>query len=556
MTNLKIEAEIKDLKKILCDNDLFYQIPDYQRNYTWNKDNLSDLVDDLFNAYQNNKEEKYFCGSLVLVNSEKDKRYDIIDGQQRITTFIILSCVFRDFYIEDLGNKSRDYIASAIQDKYDEYKKKLTLLTDITCQNFFEEEVLKKIKPQKENRESIENKYPKNKYLQNAYYLIKFIQEKLKENAEVNINSFVEWIFENVVLTTITCPNQDTSIQIFNVLNDRGMPLSSVDILKSFLMHKLPDEGRKTFKNSWDSINNNLKESDLNMESLFRLYLYYTTTINQKTTLHKELLGTFKNQNPLELIHKIGNFAKAYIELLKSEDKYIYCLKYSTRYSIYWQSILTTAKFVEYKNIEGLKKILVAYYYQNWIAGGTTARIKQTSFNILKKVKEETHLDKIKEEIKKNLETYKTTSSFKEELKSNYVYDKTWSKPLLLLLEYFLKDDSNQSFIPLDKEIHIEHILPQNSEENSWGYFNDDDKEKWTNALANLTLLSMRKNIQAKNKSFKCKKEAYTKKDNVATSFELTRQIFENDEWNLEILEKRQNNLIDEIKKILDIFLY
>ncbi|HIP33204.1 MAG TPA: DUF262 domain-containing protein [Bacteroidia bacterium] len=99
---MKIEADIQNLKKILVDDEKFYQIPDYQRPYSWNKDNLSDLIDDLVTAYLENKDETYFCGSLVLVNNNIANRYDIIDGQQRITTFTILSCIFRDIYTSEL----------------------------------------------------------------------------------------------------------------------------------------------------------------------------------------------------------------------------------------------------------------------------------------------------------------------------------------------------------------------------------------------------------------------------------------------------------------------
>lgn len=60
---MKIEAEIENLKKILVDDEKFYQIPDYQRPYSWDKDNLSDLVDDLVSAYLENKKETWFFGA-------------------------------------------------------------------------------------------------------------------------------------------------------------------------------------------------------------------------------------------------------------------------------------------------------------------------------------------------------------------------------------------------------------------------------------------------------------------------------------------------------------
>jgi uncharacterized protein with ParB-like and HNH nuclease domain len=82
MENLKIDAEISNLKKILADDEKFYQIPDYQRPYSWDKENISDLIDDLVSAFKRNNNENYFCGSIVLVENNNDKRFDVIDGQQ------------------------------------------------------------------------------------------------------------------------------------------------------------------------------------------------------------------------------------------------------------------------------------------------------------------------------------------------------------------------------------------------------------------------------------------------------------------------------------------
>ena len=355
----QIKAEIKNLENILCDRVFFYQIPDYQRAYAWDKEQLSNLVDDLVNAYQNNNNEHYFCGSLVLIKNNKDERYDVIDGQQRITTFIILSCVLRDFYGSNLGEKASDYINEAIQDRYKETKRKLTLLTDENHQNTFEQEVLKKIKLDEKPRKSIEKKYPNNKYLQNAHYLSDFIAEKVgetKENGSIDPDDFVNWMFENTVLTTIICSSQDTAIQIFNVLNDRGMELTSVDILKSSLMRGLLDEDRRSFKATWDNITQRIKENDLSMEGLFTAYLYYTITSNPEVTLHKELLETFGNKNAMEIIHELEKFSGSYIAILTKEDNYIYCLMY-LRHAIFWQAILTTADYKDYQDIEELKRI-------------------------------------------------------------------------------------------------------------------------------------------------------------------------------------------------------
>ncbi len=554
---LEIKALIESLKKVLCDDERFYQIPDYQRPYSWDKDNVSDLISDLVTSYINNIEENYFCGSLVLVQGDKG-RLDIIDGQQRVTTFTILACVIRDLYYDILDEKQKDYIKLSIQDKYENTKRKLKFLTNDKYQLDFEETVLKKINFVS-NKNDYEKDFPKNRYLQNAH----FIRDNIKENFvnfNIDVNKFVIWLYEKVVLTTILCPNADSAIRIFNVLNDRGMPLSPIDILKSSLMQRiLNEEDKNTFKVSWEAIITKLEFDDIAFEDMLNSYLYYKLGDNPSVRIDTELMDIFKKENklenPLEIISEIKKFSDSYIEILTLKNKYIFCLKY-LKHRIYWTSILASAKFVKYKDFDKLIKYLMAYYYQNWIAGKTVANIKQTSFNIIKSIKKDDNIDEIIKLMQENLKKYETTNMFENELNINNHYERNWAKPLLILVEYFWTDSQNeqQSFIPLSSKLHLEHILPQTTNEFWNNIFTIEQREIWTNSLANLVLLSLRKNIQAQNYDFNSKKEAYFNNDNVVTSFHTTRDIKEICEWNEKELKLRKDKLVNKINEIINIF--
>jgi len=503
----------------------------------------------LIDAY----DDTYFCGSLVLVYNERDSRFDIIDGQQRTTTFSIISCVFRDIYFDSLGLKAKKYISNSIQDEFEDSKRKLKFLTNEQYQIDFEETVLKSINFK--DVKNIEKEFPDNKYLQNAHYIKIILEERFAEN-DIDVNEFVIWFFENVVLTVITCPSPDSAIQIFNVLNDRGMPLSSIDILKSSLMQKLDGkEDRNAFKAKWGRISSNLKFANFDMDGMLNTYLYYKLSTNPKSRLDKELLIVLNKEekNSLEIIKEIYDFSEAYINSLIMEDKHLYCLR-CLKHKIYWNSILSTALFSKYPHTEELKTLLVAYYYQNWIAGATVARIKQTSFNILKLVKAGEPIDKILFEMQENLKKYSTTKTFKEEVEGRWVYGRKWDRAILLLIEYFSSDNSNQSYISIGSKLHLEHVLPQTPTDDWKEIFDKENLDKWTNSLANLTLLSMRKNIQAQNYSFEKKVKAYQNKDNVVSSFLITQDIISCEKWDVFELEKREKHLIDKIMKKLDLF--
>ncbi|ECK1937988.1 HNH endonuclease, partial [Campylobacter lari] len=184
----------------------------------------------------------------------------------------------------------------------------------------------------------------------------------------------------------------------------------------------------------------------------------------------------------------------------------------------------------------------------------TVATIKQTSFRILKLVKEKSDIQEIRSEILENIKNNNTEENYMENLKYHYVYGKKWDKPILLMLEYFATDNNHHKFIPLNADIQIEHVLPIKYKEYNWDkIFTEDEREDWTNALANLTLISMRKNVQALNYDFTRKKEIYANKE-VLTCYTITQDIIHNyAEWNVKSLEKREKDLIEKISNILSI---
>ncbi|MGN0728903.1 DUF262 domain-containing protein [Treponema sp.] len=557
----KLSVELKNLISIFSsdpNNENFYQVPNYQRPYSWNKENISELLDDLFTAYVNSREEEYFCGSIVLVENKNDERNDIIDGQQRFTTFTIFICFIKSLYFNQLSNKNKDIINEAIHDRYENSKFRLRFRTDDKNENDYEQSIVLKDRIQfdesiKENQ--IEKKIKNNRYLQNAYFIKCFFENLSSRPENLDINDFVDFLMNKVVFTVIKSKDTSNAIRIFNVLNDRGMPLSSIDILKSNLMTSLNIEDRKTFKAKWDSINEKVNHR-FDFEDMLQSYLYYKIASNPHKRIDEELLEIYKKEkvDSLSAINEISKFADSYLDIMEAADKYIYILKY-LRHSIYWTTILSTARFLNYSDFEQLKKILAAYYFQNWIAGATIARIKQTSLNIISEIKKKSPVEKIRNLLKSNLEKYKTTQDYRSNLESENVYHFNWCKSVLFVCEYFSTDNDNFNFLPLDKNIWIEHILPETVNSDSpWRKdFTQEEIDELTHCIGNLTPLSLRKNIQAQNYSFEKKKEAYGKKDNIATSFYITQQVLAEESWTPDKVRMRKSAVVSKLSKIFEL---
>ncbi len=560
----KVEVELKKLHQILVDSEYFYQVPDYQRPYVWDKDHLGALIDDLVGSYTNNREDEYFCGSIVIAENQKDNRWDVVDGQQRLTSFIILACTILRLYKDSLEQKSKAFIEESIYDRYDKEKERLKFLTAQNYNSIFENTVLNHLEFEDIKKSELNKKFEENTYLRNAYYFKELLNESVENGSISDMDDFVKWFYEHIVLTRIICFEQDSAMQIFQVLNDRGQPLSPIDILKSSLMQEIKQdsEKRKDFITTWDKLVEACKSVegvDIDLEDFFNMYLEYADPSTSKKRADKGLKKVFKDskKDACGFIYEISEFMKAYTALLKKQDRYVYLLRYLP--SRYWASILTTALYVKYPDFDALKKLLVSYYYQTWIAGGTITRIKQTSINIIKNVKSNKSVETIKELILNNINSYNTFDQYLYNLwNSSSVYPSKWVRPVLALANYFMADEEKPHFIVMDAETQVEHILPQKPKRGSqWNAdFDKEKREEWVNNIANLTLLKRKKNAQALNGDFDEKRKIYGGKDTskVISCYDITKELYSNyRKWNEKSLQERYKFLYNTITPILHI---
>ncbi len=228
----KIDSYEWYLKNTLKE-ELYYQIPIYQRPYQWTEENCEKLLDDLFFNYEYDRESDYFCGSLVLVKSDPNSKtatYDIVDGQQRLSTFILLAKVLADLYNDCLsGTKNLEHLQESWKDRHTE-KKRLSFNTIGSNAEYDFAYALEHFN----DSQASKNKIIENNYLKNAVCLKNYLEKKEIKN----INNFIDWLYFKVVFITITCPDADKALRIFNVLNARGLALNATDIFKGGIVKR------------------------------------------------------------------------------------------------------------------------------------------------------------------------------------------------------------------------------------------------------------------------------------------------------------------------------
>ena len=281
----KLNVDQKTIMLLFSDKKSDFLIPDYQRPYAWEEGQCQTLWDDIFsfafpdNNYENfNKDEEYFLGSIVTFENENNKK-EVIDGQQRLTTLMLLLRAFYSKFgnMQDNNSKNtRERIAQCLW-KTDEFGEadlsKLKIDSEVATDNDKDEflEIL---------RAGIVAKDQRSNYAKNYIFFQQKIDEFLSE-----FPSYFAYlparILQNCILLPIEAESQDTALRIFSTLNDRGLPLSDADIFKAqFYKHFGAKNQKDIFIEKWKELEEKSSKifKPLNgtpMDELFTRYMYF-----------------------------------------------------------------------------------------------------------------------------------------------------------------------------------------------------------------------------------------------------------------------------------------
>ena len=233
-----MNGSLVNLNEMLVGNKI-YDIPVYQRSYAWEQENLEDLWEDLY--YLDISKQHYF-GTVLIKDSGKTaqaalttlKRFDVIDGQQRLTTVLIL---LREIIFQ-LKEVSGDELKGDVADLEKNYLKngehyKLNPLGD-DC-DFFHHVVI----DSNEFLESDTNTHSQRRLAEAKAFFRKQLIEERKRQASGYIEFLVRFKqkIDGLQLIQYQVESDADAIRIFETTNDRGRPLSNLEKTKSFLMH-------------------------------------------------------------------------------------------------------------------------------------------------------------------------------------------------------------------------------------------------------------------------------------------------------------------------------
>ena len=539
-------------------------MPEFQRPYSWDDDQIEQFWEDVYSEWRENKDSRYFFGSMIFAKETEryGYKYIVIDGQQRLTTLLILLCVVRDLFLKN-KDKSKEF-SSEFKDRIKHcirYFGRFKLKLQPEHNYVFENTILKGIRfPNIKSKKELQSLRQENKYLYVAHLFKEKLLELYKSMGSKGIESFISYVLDNVEIVEILTSDIPKAIWIFQVVNTRGLELSPADIIKVNLYTETSEDYREDFKILWHRLESVATEFGRDLAELFTYYAYYRLAPNRPRRAVHEVIGNIFNNDKrngwltTNFLYDVKEFVDAIRDIEESQsDRTILTMRYLPN-ETYWLTVLASAKKENYRDFKNLAKEIRRFFYLYWIAGYTTQKVRQPSLRIIDMIKRKKPVDVIREEIKNRLEEDDVYRLAIENLNGN-VYGQRWLKPLLLMIEYEHSEPAKIVYLDL-KNVHIEHILPQKWKGNNYWKerWDENNAKKWLNKLGNLTLLYKRMNEKIRNASFPVKLKYYKGLEKEApTSFILTRKLWQYNDWTPREVDNRHRWIMNEIINMLNI---
>ena len=550
MKNGLIEANKGILKKIFSE-EFWFIVPQYQRPYVWQEENIQELIDDLYYAFENKQNSEYFLGALVLKRTKEEefKEYEILDGQQRLTTLCMMIAVLRDLmkkpqykwtlsqmiYQEEnelLRVPSRSRIKYNTRDKVKDFVKDYIIPSGST-----------------RRKEIVKFHESTNISVANMSKAISIMHEVFA--GKDNLEAFAVFLLNNVLFIYVSTDNTEDAFRLFTILNDRGMPLSNSDILKSINIGEVGEEDLDEYCESWEYLEEKYNKS-------FDRFLSFARTILLKNKPVSNLLDEYekniykkgilkKGKNTIDFLIELDQVYDAIIDLndkeLSNEYKNLVTIMKIGLHSDEWIPALMSY-FIKFKyyNLDEFIKRLEYKFVGDLMSNISPSKRRENLNNIIKTIEiiNESTIDTLLD----NKELFDIDKNIFRNNINGEVYGKKYTKYLLLKIEYLMSD--NAVHLSDYKEISIEHILPQNPPKKShWTKdFTENQRKLWTNKLCNLVLISNKKNVKLGNLDFKKKKEEYLKhRMDVFNNSKIL--LDKSSKWDEATLKIRQNTLVN-----------
>ena len=544
----QITANQWPLSKVFS-NDYLFEIPFYQRPYSWREEHVSTLLDDLRNGLERDKDEPYFLGSVVLIKDEDDPKSQVVDGQQRLTTLTVLLCVLRELAEEE----KKKHLEPAIREDQNPVfgtAERFRITLREQDREFFQERIQTPGQLDSFLSEDPVRFSDSQKLLQGN---TRYLNREISRLSVAERDALAMYVIQNCCLVVVSASNGDSAHRIFEVMNDRGLDLSPTDILKSGVLSQIPYDSQAGYAQKWETYEEELGRD--NFRALFAHIRMIYRRDKQRNTLQVEFRDSVLSKYAARQF--VDEVLEPYAEVYgilsgpsyeSSEDPRAVnrLLRHLKRIgNVDWMPPAMLYFHKHGKDRAGIltfTKDLERLAYGLFIRGANVNERIRRYAEVIGSIEQGADLSEEASPLQ-----------LKQGEKTDILHrldGGIYNMPLLMRLNSLRYEGEPPD--DLAWATSIEHVLPQNpSADSEWmrNFPDETERVRWTHSLANLVLLSRRKNSQASNWDFKRKKEVYFLPGSGISPFALTNEVAGEPEWTPAVLEHRQKDLLEALKK-------
>lgn len=542
--------EKRFIKDILLQPRRQFRVPVYQREYSWDTTNCSQFLKDIQNCTVNNV--KHYIGSIVYTKTDSDDVDDclVIDGQQRITTMLLLLKAIYDMADEkneeDLNIKNKVSEALYNTNCDDRYKLKLKPVESDNTQLEF---LLMGAFDSLDAKSNISINY---------YYFKENLNKYILEG--MTFKEIYGGLINLEIVEIILDENDDAQL-IFESINSTGKGLTKSDLIRNFLLMNVNDRAiqEEYYKKYWLKL-----ESTIGKEYLEKYFYDFLVMKSNNYIIEENIYENFKDYyknsslNKTQIFEEIVRISKYYQLLVKNDNgdydkktneicKNFKLFNHNTIYS-FLMRVCDDQTFIENFSREDLYNIFRLfsnYALRRLIIGIPSSSLRRFYSTLYNNIfKKEDNKDKYYKAIESYLCQIKTVDKmpidydFKKSLKESNIYKKGGILKYLFNLIENGKNREKVDFEPLT----IEHVMPQTLN-NDWKKMLGDNWEdiynEYVNTLGNLSITGY--NSKYSNEKYLIKKSLLNE---VTTKIiVLNKEMFKEDIWNAKIISERAERL-------------
>ncbi|MCY3787450.1 MAG: DUF262 domain-containing protein [Gemmatimonadetes bacterium] len=538
----------------LMGNGMSYRVPLFQRDYSWGGDEWDDLWQDLVALFGEDPEPAHYMGYLVLQSAD-NRAFDIIDGQQRMTTLSLLMLAavahLTDLAVSADPTDPQRRRAEQLRSNYIGYLDPVSLVprSKLTLNRHNDRFYQNYLVP-------LESLPPR--VLDASEHLLRraflWFRERIKERSGddgESVARFVDVAVDKLFFTIITVTDELNAFKVFETLNARGVRLSATDLLKNYLFSVVSrgnahESDINNLESRWEDVVGLLGSESF--PEFLRVFWNSRNRLVRKADLFKTMRSAIRDRAKVfQLIRDMDRHARVYSALRSPEDdswtaEERASLAQLQMFNVRQPLALLLAAFEQFAERDRasfgrfLQAIAVVSFRYNVICGRQSNE-QEVVYNQIARELSAGEIVSVQAAIAKLRPVYPTDAEFRaafadKALRTTSARNNKVVRFILFRLEAQL---SGQHFGFESAKYSIEHVLPENPSDD-WLQFDDQQREASTYHLGNMTLLTTADNRDLGNSGYAEKRAIYEKSD-----FAITRKLAEDfDAWTVEKIHSHQ----------------